>query len=278
MVYKTKKSNKRKRKISQKISGGSVIPTASVPPPTVISNIANIGKIALSAGTNFIGDKINKVAQSLNVDLNQPLSESISGLSNKVGNIVNVLKGETGQQLMANASELGKDVVDIAAPAAQEALSDANQLISKETSVIGDMANKAFLEIPVVGQAAAVAEAGLDVIQAGETAVESAANLTSTGSKLIEDIKEEKNKLDNLVNQGKELFGQEINNVVEQNMPDYSSNIQKGGSLKKIHKQGVIIGGRAHQSYLDFLAPHVKRSRIIKRHMSRWRTRKYSKT
>ena len=37
-------------------------------------------------------------------------------------------------------------------------------------------------------------------------------------------------------------------------------------SFKKLHKEALMVGGRSRKSHLDFLAPHVNRSQILRQY------------
>ena len=54
-------------------------------------------------------------------------------------------------------------------------------------------------------------------------------------------------------------------------MPTLNTNYNyQGGkatdSFKKLHKEALMVGGRSRKSHLDFLAPHVNRSQILRQY------------
>jgi hypothetical protein len=54
-------------------------------------------------------------------------------------------------------------------------------------------------------------------------------------------------------------------------MPTLKTNYNyQGGeatdSFKKLHKEALMVGGRSRKSHLDFLAPHVNRSQILRQY------------
>ena len=52
--------------------------------------------------------------------------------------------------------------------------------------------------------------------------------------------------------------------------PDKKDYNYQGGaardSFKKLHKEALMVGGRSRKSHLDFLAPHVNRSQILRQY------------
>jgi hypothetical protein len=93
-------------------------------------------------------------------------------------------------------------------------------------------------------------------------------NNSNTIDKLKNAQTEGVNYSKNLVNDGKNL----VNNGKEM-----MNNSKTMNSLKNIHKEGVKIGGRINKAKLDFLAPRIYKTRMLKkrRQTNKWKTRKH---
>jgi hypothetical protein len=196
MSYKTRKTNKKKylrrKSLSKKyrnMYGGNqndtLITEEKKEVPTLMTNLGDAGKLATSAATNIVSDGIQTAAETFGIDTNKSVQENVSEMKNGLDNVIGVLKTEEGQKLVEDIGKLGEETVEALKPAINEAVNETNELIKKEIPLVGDMANKAVLEIPVVGQIAAIAEEGMDLVQSLENATESVAKLTTTGSESL---------------------------------------------------------------------------------------------
>jgi hypothetical protein len=63
------------------------------------------------------------------------------------------------------------------------------------------------------------------------------------------------------------------------NMPTLNTNYNTQGivatdSFKKLHKEALMVGGRSRKSHLDFLAPHVNRSQILRQYGGKNKTQR----
>lgn len=311
MSYKTRKTNKKKylrrKSLSKKyrnMYGGNqndaLITEEKKEVPTLMTNLGDAGKLATSVATNLVSDGIQTAAETFGIDPNKSVQENVSDMKNGLDNVIGVLKTEEGQKLVEDIGKLGEETVEALKPAINEAVNETNELIKKEIPLVGDMANKAVLEIPVVGQVAAIAEEGMDLVQSLENATESVAKLTTTGSESLGKLQEQKRKAESLWEQGKQLFSgvtdfantkvsniladaqNNVNNygkdlikskmpkveIPKVEMPTYNSKINvtgdTEGTLKKMHKEGLMVGGRVHKSQLEFLSPQINSNKIIR--------------
>jgi uncharacterized protein YoxC len=308
MVCKTKKLNKRRylkrnnsNKYYKKIYGGNnnsqtnpVI--AAKESPKMMSNLKATGNLAVSAATDVFANGIKKMGESIGVDPSKSVEENIGEMKENLDKVVETLKSDKGQELLQDFGELGKESVKVLEPALNQVVTETNELIRKQIPIIGDMANKAVLEIPVAGQIAAIAEEGMDVVQALENATESAVKLTTVGTDTLGKLQEQKNKATSLWGKFTGLMGNVttgVNNGVagvlnsaQKQVDDYGKSVIKDNlpklpvepsSMKQLQQEAKMVGGRAHMSHLEFLAPHVNRSTILKKYGGKRFTKKHQK-
>jgi uncharacterized protein YoxC len=303
MVYKTRKTNKRRylqKRKTRKMYGGDpndvIVEEKKEEVPTVMSNLAATSNLAVSAASDVVADGIQKVGESIGLDINKSAEENIGDMKENLDKVVETLKSEEGQELLQDFGELGKESVKVLEPAFDQAVTETNQLIKKQIPILGDMANKLVLEIPVVGQVAAIAEEGMDVVQALENATESAANLTTVGTDTLGKLQEEKNKATTLWGKFTGLMGNVttgvnkgvagVINTAQKHVDDYGKNVIKRNnpnlpventSMSQLQQEAKMIGGRARRSHLYFLAPHVHRSQILRQYGGKWQTKRRNK-
>ena len=319
MGYKIRKTNKRrhiqKRKTRQtmRMYGGNlneINPNEIISEekkeevPTVMSNLEDAGKLAVSAASTLAAKGLQTAAESLGIDPNQSKEDNIKQIGDKIGNIRDALNSPEGQRLKNEASKLLEESVDILQPSVKKALSVGNELLQKEIPIIGNMANEAVLMVPGAGQVIGALEEAGNVAQASEAAVKSLADLTTTGVEASKKVEEQKRKASSLLEKGKELLtsvttgvnktvsnvissaqnsvnekGKEIVSKMNNIQPESQANntqqvsIGNGGALKKIHKEGLMVGGRVHKSQLEFLKPQVSMRRILKQRGGKWQTK-----
>ena len=316
MSYKTRKTNKKKylrrkslSKKYRKMYGGNqddTLITEAEKVPTLMTNLSDTGKLVASASSNIVSDGIQTAAETFGLDTNKSVQQNVSEMKNGLDNFIGVLKTEQGQQFVQDIGKLGEETVNALKPAINEVVNETNELIKKEIPLIGDMANKAVLEIPVVGQMAAIAEEGMDLVQTLENATESVANLTTTGTETLGKLEAQKKKAESLWEQGKQIFsgvtdfantkvanvlgdaqksvnnyGQELikSKIPTVKIPSYNSKINVASNtedtLKKMQKEGLMVGGRVHKSQLEFLEPHVNSNKIMRQYGGKTHTKKY---
>ena len=66
-------------------------------------------------------------------------------------------------------------------------------------------------------------------------------------------------------------------NIPKVEMPQLDSSVGGDESMKKIQNEAKMIGGRARKSHLDFLAPHVNRSQILRQYGGKNNTKRRQK-
>jgi hypothetical protein len=271
--YKNEGHKNRKTK-TKKMFGGFNEPNTNVEKkpdvPTVMSNLKNAGNLASSVAMNWIAKSIQKTADTMGVNPNASVDDNVKLLSNKVENINNALKSAEGEKLKNEANELFMETVDILKPSVDKAMTIGNNLLEKEIPIIGNMANEAVLMVPGAGTVIGAIEEAGNVAQASEAAAEGVANLTVTGTEAVKKMEEQKKKAeglwDKLTNVASNV-STDINKSVANGINMLQQRVDKEGSkIKNLHKEALMVGGRAKKSHLDFLAPHVNRSQILRQY------------
>lgn len=279
MNYKTRKTNKKRylhKKKSKRMYGGD--PTNMIHEdavPTITSNIVNTGKLLSSVATNLAAQGIQSATEAVGVDPNKSVQDNINELGDKVANINTALDSPEGQQLKAETSELLANSIDILDPSIKKAENIANDALLKLSDTGTGILVTAANELPPIFLINELSKFGTAAAQAGEGIAE----LTTTGTQALKNLEEQKRKAETIWEKGKTL----VNNIttgVNETVSNGISELQKkvdsnsyvdsnnrlglaGGSLKKIHKDALMIGGRVSKSHLEFISPHVNRKQLL---------------
>jgi F0F1-type ATP synthase membrane subunit b/b' len=272
--------------------------------PTVMSNLEDAGQLAVSSASTLAAKGIQSAAKAIGVDPKKSIKSNIKEMGYQVEDINNALNSPEGEQLKEEASKLLKESVDILQPSVEKALSVGNELLQKEIPIIGNMANEAVLMVPGAGQVIGALEEAGNVAQASEAAVKSLADLTTTGAEAVENLEEQKRKaqslwgkvtgilnrvstgvnktVSNVISSAQynvDKKGKEIVSNMNNTQPESQANntqpesIGDGGALKKLHNEAQMVGGRVRKSQLEFLAPYVNRSQILRQYGGKWNTK-----
>jgi hypothetical protein len=308
MVYKTRKTNKRRylqKRKTRKMYGGDpndvIVEEKKEEVPTVMSNVEDAGQLAVSALSNVAAEGLQSAAEAIGVDPNQSIEGNIKQMGDKVEDINNALNSPEGEQLKEETGKLLADSIKVLEPSIKEA-----ENIAKESLVkLGDTGTgilvTAMNEIPPIFLINEMSKFGTAAVQAGEAVAE----LTTTGTQAIESLEEQKRKASSLWERGtnfienlstdinknisdriastQESVNKEGKRLVESsipkvNIPQMNSSMEAaGGSIKKLHKEALMIGGRSRRSHLYFLAPHVHRSQILRQYGGKWQTKRRNK-
>jgi hypothetical protein len=264
----------------QKIPSGQITDGKNV-----FSNFLSIGAQLANKGINY---GLESIAKFTGTDPNLSVDESVNSLKNKAQNIANVISNtELGNEL---AEQLGTATSKILGPALEKGSDIINELAKKEEkAVVGLGANLAEdVAYPIV----APIRTALSGLQVVENATEAAAEATGVLKEQVEAYNEVKDKIgetieeitdiasknilpseisNELSNQISNQISKEISNPINNLQPDKLTNPEE--SLKKINKEGIMVGGRIINSQMDFLKPFTNSSKIIKS-MNSWKTKK----
>jgi ElaB/YqjD/DUF883 family membrane-anchored ribosome-binding protein len=301
MAYKIKKTNKRgygylqkkRTRQTRKIYGGNdnqeLVQNNEESVPTFMSNLTALKDLAGSAVSNYVAKGIQNAAEAVGIDPNKSMDINMGNLKNNLQNINRVLNSPEGEQLKEEAKKILADSVEIVEPSVKKIIDEGNELIKKEIPIIGNMANDAVLMIPGAGQVIGAVEEVGNVAQASEAAIEGVANLTSTGTDTINNLKEQKKKTETLLGNFKDTLNNissEVNKTVSSGINAAQQHVNKEGininsqmknmvpqsdPMKYMQKNAKMIGGRIRQSQLDFLEPHILRK---KQNGGKWITKR----
>ena len=299
MVYKTKKirkTNKRRylqNRKSRRMYGGyqdEEQEALTAEGPTLMSNLKAAGQLGVSVASQLAAKGIQKVGESIGIDPNISIQDNMNEIGDKIGHVNDALNSRQGEELKQEASKLLETSIKILEPSIKKAVSIGNELIQKEIPILGNMGNEAVLMIPGAGQIIGAVEEVGNVAQAAEAATKGLADLTTTGTEAIHELEDQKRKAEsiwgkikgfanNYVSDGLAVAQESVNkegqnitsktNIQAPKIPDTNYNYQGGvasDSFKKLHKEALMVGGRSRKSHLDFLAPHVNRSQILRQY------------
>jgi hypothetical protein len=296
MGYKSKKINRRrffKRQSKKKMYGGEVeVVEEKQEVPTLSSNVSDAGKLALSAATNATASGINSLGESLGINTEESPQEIIEDLQDKTDVVVDAIKSPEGQELVEDLGEIGQEAVKALEPGVKEMATAVQEGIKDSIPIATNMAKDAIKMMPVVGELYLLGDEATNVGLAVGKATETAAKLTESGAETLQKLEAPKNKFWQIVDSGKNLLSkisssvnskakdlidysqQKVdsvgNKIVEESHKTISNPpiaVQSaGGSLKKIKKDSIMLGGRINQSRLEFLSPHVNSSQIMKQY------------
>ena len=289
MVYKYKtrkirKTNKRRylqnRKSRQKNQDGGYQDGDGVAANKILDKIDEQNKVEFPAINDipFVGPIIEKtgnlvegalvkgidaMGNSIGVDIDNPgsISAKINNIKENLNNPENV---ENAKAILGNAGKYVEVGIEAAAPVIEE-MSD------KILPVVREEADKAIKAVVATG-----VNLGEDVfgpfigiprtLLSAATAFNASVN---AGSELIKGVAETvqgtQDNYNRIINETK------IPEMPISTMPTLNTNYNyQGGeatdSFKKLHKEALMVGGRSRKSHLDFLAPHVNRSQILRQY------------
>ena len=289
MVYKYKtrkirKTNKRRylqnRKSRQKNQDGGYQDGDGVAANKILDKIDEQNKVEFPAINDipFVGPIIEKtgnlvegalvkgidaMGNSIGVDIDNPgsISAKINNIKENLNNPENV---ENAKAILCNAGKYVEVGIEAAAPVIEE-MSD------KILPVVREEADKAIKAVVATG-----VNLGEDVfgpfigiprtLLSAATAFNASVN---AGSELIKGVAETvqgtQDNYNRIINETK------IPEMPISTMPTLNTNYNyQGGkatdSFKKLHKEALMVGGRSRKSHLDFLAPHVNRSQILRQY------------
>ncbi len=288
MVYKTKtkkirKTNKRRylqNRKSRRMYGGNQYGGSDLAANKILDKIDEQNKVEFPAINDipFVGPIIEKtgnlvegalvkgidaMGNSIGVDIDNPgsISEKINNIKENLNNPENV---ENAKAILGNAGKYVEVGIEAAAPVIEKT-------VDKILPVVREEADKAIKAVVATG-----VNLGEDVfgpfigiprtLLSAATAFNASVN---AGSELIKGVAETvqgtQDNYNRIINETK------IPEMPISTMPTLNTNYNyQGGeatdSFKKLHKEALMVGGRSRKSHLDFLAPHVNRSQILRQY------------
>ena len=293
MVYKTKtkkirKTNKRRylqNRKSRRMYGGYQDGGADLAANNILDKIDEQNKVEFPAINDipFVGPIIKKtgnlvegalvkgidaMGNSIGVDIDNPgsISEKINNIKENLNNPENV---ENAKAILGNAGKYVEVGIEAAAPVIEKT-------VDKILPVVREEADKAIKAVVATG-----VNLGEDVfgpfigiprtLLSAATAFNASVN---AGSELIKGVAETvqgtQDNYNRIINETK-IPEMPTSTMPISTMPTLNTNYNyQGGkatdSFKKLHKEALMVGGRSRKSHLDFLAPHVNRSQILRQY------------
>ena len=305
MAYKTRKTNKRRnlqKRKSRRMYGGEgndiIVEEKKEEVPTLMSNLEASGNLVASEASNLAAKGIQSTAEAFGIDPNISVQDNINEIGDKVENISAALDSPEGEKLKEETGKLLADSLEVLEPSIKKAENIAKDSLVKLGDTGTGILVTALNELPPIFFLNEMSKFGTAAAQAGEAVAE----LTTTGTQAIESLEEQKRKASSLWEKGTNLFnnfstninktvadriesaqesvtkeGKQLieSNVPKVEIPQMASAINTtDGSIKKIQNEAKMIGGRARRSHLDFLAPHVNRSQILRQYGGKWQTKR----
>ena len=230
----------------------------------IIEKTGNLVEGALVKGIDVMGN-------SIGVDIDNPgsISEKINNIKENLNNPENV---ENAKAILGNAGKYVEVGIEAAAPVIEKT-------VDKILPVVREEADKAIKAVVATG-----VNLGEDVfgpligiprtLLSAATAFNASVN---AGSELIKGVAETvqgtQDNYNRIINETK------IPQMPISAMPTLKTNYNTQGivatdSFKKLHKEALMVGGRSRKSHLDFLAPHVNRSQILRQYGGKNKTQR----
>ena len=223
----------------------------------IIEKTGNLVEGALVKGIDVMGN-------SIGVDVDNPgsISEKLNNIKEDLNNPENV---ENAKAILGNAGKYIEVGIEAASPVIEEMSDKILPVVTKEAdkAIKAGVATGVNLVEDVAGPFIGIPRTLLSAATAFNASVNAGSELIKGVSETVQGTQDNYNRI---INETK------IPEMPTLNMPtsdkkDY--NYQGDGardSFKKLHKEALMVGGRSRKSHLDFLAPHVNRSQILRQY------------
>jgi hypothetical protein len=223
----------------------------------IIEKTGNLVEGALVKGIDVMGN-------SIGVDIDNPgsISEKLNNIKEDLNNPENV---ENAKAILGNAGKYIEVGIEAASPVIEEMSDKILPVVTKEA----DKATKAVVATgvnlveDVAGPFIGIPRTLLSAATAFNASVNAGSELVKGVAETVQGTQDNYNRI---INETK------IPEMPTLKMPIHNEkdyNTQMGGvrdSFKKLHKEALMVGGRSRKSHLDFLAPHVNRSQILRQY------------
>jgi hypothetical protein len=247
--------------------------------PTLISNLELILKLIALKGNQLADSFIQNVAKNLNLDINQGSEEIINQITGKVRGLIDILKSEQGEKMIAEITDLFNEGLSIFKPIVFQTLEEFNVALKKELKLLFRIANEAATELPPVF----LIEEISNLISTFIIFLTSVAKIFPAVAEGLEKIESFKQKVSNMQGNFNQLVNQDLSNklissnnslpapksIISQNM----NSVNGGALMKKLMKERKMIGGNIEKSRANFLNPNLILSQLIMPHKNKSRKR-----
>ena len=284
MTYKTKKTHRR-----FKYYGGSQTPKPKISNfdtplehddhSIVLTLLKKSISVALQLLENGLHTVIDTIGKLLGTDPNQEVSESMGKLTAQIKNLTetirSILKVILGTELGDDLHDQVMDAVQqILAPAFTKAAAIFNNFLAKEEgAAVGLAANLAEdVAYPIVAPIRTILST-LEILDNSLVAFAEATGLLKDEIGTFQHIKSQitdtVSKIGEVAERSKEMNNVPTAEPNSAQIPQVEPPTQQGGAatrkIKRLHKDAIKIGGRIHQSRLEFLSPHLMASKKRRR-------------
>ena len=221
----------------------------------VIEKTGNLVKRSLEKG-------LENVAASIGVNIDEPgsISEKLNNIKTELSNPENV---KITKEILSNAGKYIEVGIEAASPVFEKTMDKLLPVVTKEADKAIEAAKATGVNLfeDVAGPLIGIPRTILSAVEAFNASVNAGSELIEGVAETVQGTQENYKRLINEKNP--------LNLIKPPEIPNTNYNYQAqsaGGSLKKLHKEALIIGGRTRKSHLDFLAPHVNRSQILRQY------------
>ena len=247
--------------------------------PTLISNLELVLKLIALKGNQLADSFIQNVAKNLNLDINQGSEEIINQITGKMRGLIDILKSEQGEKMIAEITDLFNEGLSIFKPIVFQTLEEFNVALKKELKLLFRIANEAATELPPVF----LIEEVSNLISTFIIFLTSVAKIFPAVAEGLEKIENFKQKVSNMQGNFNQLVNQDLSNklissnnslsapksILSQNM----NSLNGGALMKKLMKERKMIGGNIEKSRANFLNPNLILSQLIMPHKNKSRKR-----
>ena len=232
----------------------------------IIEKTGNLVEGALVKGIDVMGN-------SIGVDIDNPgsISEKLNNIKEDLNNPENV---ENAKAILGNAGKYIEVGIEAASPVIEEMSDKILPVVTKEAdkAIKAGVATGVNLAEDVAGPFIGIPRTLLSAATAFNASVNAGSELVKGVAETVQGTQDNYNRI---INETK-IPEMPTSTMPTLNMPtpdkkDY--NYQGGAkiivardSFKKLHKEALMVGGRSRKSHLDFLAPHVNRSQILRQY------------
>ena len=227
----------------------------------IIEKTGNLVEGALVKGIDVMGN-------SIGVDIDNPgsISEKLNNIKEDLNNPENV---ENAKAILGNAGKYIEVGIEAASPVIEEMSDKILPVVTKEA----DKATKAVVATgvnlveDVAGPFIGIPRTLLSAATAFNASVNAGSELVKGVAETVQGTQDNYNRI---INETKIPEIPTLNKPTL-NKPTLNTNYNYQGdgardSFKKLHKEALMVGGRSRKSHLDFLAPHVNRSQILRQY------------
>jgi hypothetical protein len=223
----------------------------------IIEKTGNLVEGALVKGIDVMGN-------SIGVDVDNPgsISEKLNNIKEDLNNPENV---ENAKAILGNAGKYIEVGIEAASPVIEEMSDKILPVVTKEAdkAIKAGVATGVNLVEDVAGPFIGIPRTLLSAATAFNASVNAGSELIKGVSETVQGTQDNYNRI---INETK-IPEMPTSTIPTPDKKDY--NYQGDGardSFKKLHKEALMVGGRSRKSHLDFLAPHVNRSQILRQY------------